>query len=69
MDDVVRTIERVIVAMVILWPFHVFCIGMLALLCQDALAKRRVTIRSLLALMTVVGMDLAMLRLVVMFSS
>jgi hypothetical protein len=54
--------------MILLWPFHVVCIGLLALFCQDALAKRRVTIWSLLALTTVVAVELAMFRMVVMAS-
>jgi GNAT superfamily N-acetyltransferase len=45
-------------------PFHVVCIGLLALFCQDAFAKKRVTIRSLFALTTVASFELAMIRLV-----
>jgi len=61
--------ETVVGATFGLWAFHLFCVGLLALFCQDALGKRRVTIWSILALTTVVGLELAMLRLVVVPSS
>jgi len=59
----------VFIAIVCLWPFHVVCVGLLALLCQDALTKKRVSIWSLFALTTVVGFELAMIRLIVLNSS
>jgi len=48
-----------------LLPFHVVCVGLLMLFCQDALEKKKITVRSLLALMTVVSFELAMVRLLV----
>ena len=60
--------NTVIYLTVMLFPFHVVCIGLLALFCQDALVKKRVTIWSLLALTTVVALELAMWRLVVTLS-
>jgi hypothetical protein len=57
--------DTIVRATVMVLPFHVVCVGLLALFCQDALAKRRVTIWSILALTTVICLELAMLRLVV----
>ena len=64
----IRGMDTVIAATCALWPFHVMCIGLLALFCQDAIANRRVTIWSILALTTVIGLELAMLRLIVVMS-
>jgi hypothetical protein len=51
-------------ATVVLLPFHITCVGLLALFCQDALNKKCVTVRSLFAFTTIIALELAMLRLV-----
>jgi hypothetical protein len=47
-----------------MYPLHATMAGMLALLCQDALVKKKITVRSLFSLTTVVCFELAIFRLV-----
>jgi hypothetical protein len=49
---------------VIMWPLHVISVGIIALLCQDAWARRQLSIRSLFLITTVIAVDLALMRLV-----
>ena len=51
--------------LIALFPFHVFCLGLLALCCQDVFAKQRITIRSLFVLTAITGFELALIRLIV----
>ena len=57
------------VLLMAMWPFHMGCIALLALLCHDALAKRRITLSSLFAITTVASIELAMFRLLALITN